>query len=38
MERVQAHRFVDVAKQQPQRADPPGFDRRGFLKARQVWP
>jgi gluconolactonase len=33
MERVQAHRFVDVAQQQPPRPDPPGFDRRGFLKA-----
>jgi gluconolactonase len=32
MERVQAHRFVDFAANQPKRQDPPGFDRRGFLK------
>jgi gluconolactonase len=33
MERIQAHRFVDVTQHQPPRQDPPGFDRRAFLKA-----
>jgi gluconolactonase len=33
MERIQAHRFIDVAPHQPARQDPPGFDRRAFLKA-----